>query len=58
MNFLKDDEANLYEFISAYLALFDFIYKDYKDMVIKDKIRKEIVILIRKGKISSSCSAG
>lgn len=38
MNFSKYDKANLSKLISAHPELYDYSYKNYKDMIIKDNI--------------------
>lgn len=50
MSFSKDDEANLCELISGYPSLYDSSHNDYKDIILKDNIWKEIAISLGSGK--------
>jgi len=53
MSFTHDDDAKLCELVSSYPQLYDLSHKDFKDIILKDNIWKEIATSL--GKKTGKC---
>jgi len=53
MSFTYDDDAKLCELVTSYPQLYDLSHKDFKDIILKDNIWKEIATSL--GKKTGKC---